>query len=179
MNLWHDIPAGDDVPNDINVFIETSHGSSNKYELDKDLGVVKLDRANYSGIPFPFNYGFIPQTLWHDGDAVDVVLLTTFPVPSGVLVPARPIGFMEMTDTGEGDAKIIAVPLEDRRWDDMQDIDDVNAHMLKEIKQFFETYKALKGKPAEVVVGEFKNRETAMSAVKEGLELYKQKFAKK
>ncbi|HEV7449042.1 MAG TPA: inorganic diphosphatase [Candidatus Paceibacterota bacterium] len=173
MNPFRDIAPGDNIPEDINVYIETPQGSSNKYELNKETGMIQLDRANYSGIPFPFNYGFVPQTLWHDGDALDVVLLTSFPIPAGILVPARPIGFMEMQDTGEGDAKIIAVPLEDRRWDDMKDISDVNRHMVKEIKQFFETYKALKSKPAEVVVGEFKNREAALSAIKEGCELYK------
>lgn len=178
MNLWHDVPLGDDAPSEINVIIETPDGSSNKYEIDKDTGLIRLDRANYSGIPFPFNYGFIPQTLWHDGDAVDVVLLTTFPIPAGILVPARPIGFMEMEDTGEGDAKIICVPLEDKWWDDVQDIKDLNQHMVKEIKNFFESYKALKGKPAQVIVGEFKNREAAHTAIKEGIDLYRLKFSK-
>src|SRR5690349_15107725 len=115
MNLWHDIPWGD--PNKINVIIETPHGSSNKYEMDKDIGLIRLDRANYSGIPFPFNYGFIPQTIWGDGDAIDVVLLTSFPIQPGIMVPARPVAMMEMNDTGEDDAKIIVVPIKDRRWD--------------------------------------------------------------
>lgn len=178
MNLWHDIPLGDNAPEKINVLIETPHGSSNKYELDKEMGLIRLDRANYSGIPFPFNYGFIPQTLWGDGDAVDVVLLTSFPIPSGVLVPARPIAFMEMNDTGEDDAKIIVVPVEDRRWDDVQDVSDLNQHMVKEIKNFFETYKNLKGKSAAVTVGEFKDKKVALEAIKKGNEEYKKKFNK-
>lgn len=178
MNLWHDIPLGSKAPEEINVIIETPHGSHNKYEVDKETGLIRLDRANYSSIPFPFNYGFMPRTYWDDSDAIDVVLLTTFPVPPGVLVPARPIGFMEMNDTGEDDAKVLAVPLEDRRWDDVQDIADLNRHMIKEIKNFFETYKNLKGKPAVVTVGEFKNREAAYAAIKEGVKLYKEKFKK-
>ena len=178
MNLWHDVPMGDKAPEKVNVIIETSHGSNNKYEVDKETGLIRLDRANYSGIPFPFNYGFIPQTYWDDSDAIDVVLLTSFPIPSGVLVPARPVAFMEMNDTGEDDAKIIAVPVEDRRWDDVQDVSDLNKHLTKEIKNFFETYKNLKGKPAVVTVGEFKNKETALAAIKKGAELYKKKFAK-
>ncbi len=178
MNLWHDVPLGDKAPEQINVIIETPDGSSNKYEIDKETGLIRLDRANYSGIPFPFNYGFVPQTYWHDGDAMDVVLLTTFSIPCGILVPARPIGFMEMNDTGEEDSKIIAVPVEDKWWDDVQDIKDLNGHMIKEIKNFFESYKALKGKPAQVIVGEFKNREAALTGIKEGVELYKQKFGK-
>lgn len=176
MNLWHDIEPG--TPEELNVIIETPDGSSNKYEIDKDTGLIRLDRANYSGIPFPFNYGFVPQTLWHDGDALDVVLLATFPIPSGILVPSRPVAIMEMNDTGEDDAKIIAVPVEDKWWEDIQDAKDLNPHLIKEIKHFFESYKALKGKPAEVKTGEFKSREEAHKAIQEGVSLYKQKFAK-
>lgn len=178
MNLLHDISSGSNVPQEINVIVETTRGSSNKYEVDKDTGLIKLDRANYSGIPFPFNYGFVPQTYWDDGDAIDVVIFTTFPVPSGILIPARPIGIMEMNDTGEDDAKIIAVPVEDKWWDDVQDLSDLNPHVIKEMKHFFETYKALKGKEAKVIVGEFKPKTEALAAITKGIELYKQKFAK-
>jgi inorganic pyrophosphatase len=178
MNLWHDIPVGKNAPEIINAIIETSDGSSNKYEIDKETGLIKLDRANYSGIPFPFNYGFIPQTYWHDGDAIDVVLLTTFSIPSGILVPARPVAIMEMNDSGEDDAKIICVPVEDKWWDDIQDAKDLNPHLIKEIKHFFETYKALKGKPAEVKTGEFKSRADAHKAIQEGVKLYQEKFKK-
>ncbi len=176
MNLWHDIDPGS--TEEINVIVETPDGSSNKYEIDKKTGMIRLDRANYSGIPFPFNYGFVPRTLWHDDDALDVVLLTTFPIPSGILVPARPVALMEMNDTGEDDAKIIAVPVEDKWWDDIQNAADLNPHLIKEIKHFFESYKALKGKPAEVKTGEFKDRSVAQTAIAEGIDLYKQKFSK-
>lgn len=174
MNLWHNIAPGS--AEELNVIIETPDGSSNKYEIDKETGLIRLDRANYSGIPFPFNYGFVPRTLWDDGDALDVVLLTTFSIPSGILVPARPVAIMEMNDTGEDDAKVICVPLEDKWWDDIQDAGDLNPHLTKEIKNFFESYKALKGKPAEVRTGEFKNKAEAVAAINKSIELYTQKF---
>jgi len=177
MNLWHDVSVGETAPQEVNTIIETSAGSSNKYEIDKETGLIRLDRANYSGIPFPFNYGFIPQTLWHDGDAIDVVLLTTFSIPSGILVPARPIALMEMNDSGEDDAKIICVPLEDKWWDDVQDVTELSAHKQKEIKNFFETYKALKGEPVKVVTGAFKPKAEVCAAITEGQKLYKEKFS--
>jgi inorganic pyrophosphatase len=148
MNLWHDIPLGDDAPNEINVIIEIPKGSNNKYEIDKKTGLIKLDRANYSSAAFPYDYGFAPQTLWEDGDALDIILLTTFPIFPGILVAARPVAVMEVVDTGESDFKIIAVPVEDKRWEDVNDLGDLNKHMLKDFQNFLETYKLLKGKPA-------------------------------
>ncbi len=176
MNLWHDIAPG--TQQEMNVIIEIPRGSNNKYEIDKETGLIKLDRANYSTAAYPFDYGFVPQTLWHDGDALDVVLLTTYPLFPGVLVTARPVAVMEMVDSGESDYKIIAVPTEDKRWDDVQDLGDINQHTIKEIQHFFETYKALKGKPAPVEVGAVKGKDAAEAAFTESLELYKQKFVK-
>ena len=86
MNLWHDIPLGDNAPEEINVIIEIPKGSNNKYEIDKKTGLIKLDRANYSSAAFPYDYGFAPQTLWEDGDALDVIVLTTYPLQTGILV---------------------------------------------------------------------------------------------
>lgn len=177
MNLWHDIPLGSKAPEEINVIIETPKGSSNKYEIDKETGLIKLDRANYNGVPFPIEYGFIPRTYWEDGDAIDVILFSSFPVPTGVLVNARPVALMEMTDTGESDWKILAVPLKDKRWDDVGDLADLNQHILKEVKHFFETYKALKG--AKVVVHGYKNRKEALETIKKGIKLYQEKFGRK
>src|SRR6185436_16512750 len=112
MNLWHDIPLGDDAPNEINVIIEIPKGSPNKYEIDKETGLIKLDRANYSAAPYPVDYGFAPQTLWDDGDALDVIVLSTFPLAPGILVNARPVAIMEMIDGGDSDYKVIAVPVD-------------------------------------------------------------------
>ncbi len=178
MNLWHDIPLGDDAPNEINVIVEIPKGSNNKYEIDKATGLIKLDRANYSSAPFPYDYGFVPQTLWEDGDALDVILLTTFPLQTGILVNARPVAVMEMIDSGESDYKIIAVPTEDKRWDDVQDLADINKHTIKEFQHFLETYKALKGKPAPVEIKGIMGKAEALAAVEKSVELYKQKFGK-
>jgi len=170
MNLLHDIPAGS--AEEMNVIIEVSKGSSNKYEIDKETGIIKLDRANYSSAAFPTEYGFVPQTLWDDGDALDVVLLATFPIPSGVLVKARPVALMEMIDTGENDFKLIAVPVKDKRWEDVQDLADLNRHTLKEIQHFFETYKQLKGGEAVVTIEGFKGKAEAIAAFERSRELY-------
>ncbi|MFZ2556038.1 MAG: inorganic diphosphatase [Minisyncoccia bacterium] len=178
MNLWHDIPLGEDAPNEINVIIEVPKGSPNKYEIDKETGLIKLDRANYSAATFPSEYGFAPQTLWEDGDALDVVVLATFPIPTGILVKVRPVAIMEMIDTGESDYKVIAVPVDDKRWEDVHDLADINKHTLKEVQHFFETYKALKGKPALVEVKGFKGKREALEAVTKSVELYKAKFGK-
>lgn len=170
MNLLHDIPAG--TKDAINVLVEIPCGSSNKYELDKETGLIKLDRANYGPTPYPSNYGFIPQTHWDDGDAMDVLLFSTFPIHPGILVTARPVGLMKMTDDGESDDKIIAVPADDRRWEDVKDISDLNKHTLKEIKLFFETIKLLKGKPVEVTVHDFLDVQSAHEAFEKACKLY-------
>jgi inorganic pyrophosphatase len=138
------------------------------------MGLIKFDRANYSSAPFPVEYGFAPQTLWEDGDALDVMVIATFPIPSGILVPVRPVALMEMIDTGESDFKILAVPVKDKRWDDVKDLSDLNKHNLKEYKHFFETYKQLKGD--EVVVSGFKDKKAAIEAIKTSIELYNKKF---
>lgn len=178
MNLWHDVPLGENVPEEFNVIIEIPRGSANKYEIDKETGLIKLDRANYSTAPYPVDYGFAPQTLWEDGDALDVMVLTTFPLHPGILVTVRPVAVMEMIDSGESDYKVIAVPTEDKRWDDVQDLADLNKHNLKEYQHFFETYKALKGKPAPVEIKSIKGKAEAIEAVKKSIVLYKEKFNK-
>jgi inorganic pyrophosphatase len=178
MNLWHDVPLGENVPEEINVIIEIPKGSHNKYEIDKDTGLIKLDRANFNSAAYPFDYGFAPQTLWEDGDALDVIVLTTYPLNVGVLVSVRPVAIMEMTDTGESDNKIIAVPTEDYRWDDVTDLKDINKHNLKEFQHFFETIKQLKKKPAVVTVHGFKGKKDAETAIQKSIDLYKNKFSK-
>ena len=169
---------GDDAPNEVNVIIEIPKGSNNKYEIDKTTGLIKLDRANYSAAPFPYDYGFVPQTLWDDNDALDVIVLTTFPLQTGILVQVRPVAVMEMIDSGESDYKIIAVPTEDKRWEDVQDLGDINKHTLKEFQHFLETYKALKGKPAPVEIKSIMGKTEAIAAINKSIALYKQKFAK-
>lgn len=175
MNLWHDVPLGEKVPEEFNAIIEIPKGSYNKYEVDKKTGLIALDRANYSYAPYPFDYGFAPQTLWEDGDPLDVVVLTTFPLAPGILVKVRPVAVIDMTDSGDSDYKIIAVPVDDKRWDDIQDLPDINSHSLKEFTHFFETYKILKGKGDIVTVNGILGKTEALEAVKKSIVLYKEK----
>jgi inorganic pyrophosphatase len=175
MNLWHDIPLGEKVPLEFNAIIEIPKGSYNKYEVDKETGLIALDRANYSYAPYPFDYGFAPQTLWDDGDPLDVVVLTTFPLAPGILVKVRPVAVIDMTDSGDSDYKIITVPVGDKRWDDTQDLPDINKHSLKEFTHFFETYKILKGKGDIVMVNKVLGKAEAIEAIKKSMDLYKQK----
>ena len=178
MNLWHDVSRGN-TPNELYVIIEIPKNSPNKYEIDKETGLIALDRVNYSAAPYPFDYGYVPQTLWDDNDALDVVLLTTYPLHPGILVRSRPVALMEMIDSGESDYKIIAVPINDKRWDDTQDLTDVNSHTLKEIAHFFETYKELKkGEKDAVQVQGFKGKKEALEAIEKSITLYKEKFGK-
>jgi inorganic pyrophosphatase len=170
MNLLHDIDPG--TKEEMNVIIEIPKDSHNKYEIDKKTGIIKLDRANYSSAAYPFDYGFVPQTLWDDGDALDVVMLTTYPLNVGVLVTARPVAIINMIDGGEADDKIVAVPMDDRRWEEVKDLEDINPHTMKEFVHFFETYKILKGKPAEVTIVGVKGRAEAEAAFERGRKMY-------
>jgi len=170
MNMLHDIDPG--TPEKINVIIEIPKGSKNKYEIDKKTGLIALDRVSHTAQDFPFDYGFIPQTLWSDGDPVDVVLLTTYPLFPGVLVRARPVAAMGMLDSGEEDDKIIAVPVDDPRWDDVKDLKDLNAHTLREIEHFYSTYKKLQNK--EVITKDFAGKAKAEEIVKMGIKMYKE-----
>ncbi len=178
MNLWHEISRGEKIPKLINVIIEIPAGSNNKYEIDKKTGLISLDRANYSSAAYPFDYGFVPQTLWEDNDPLDVVVLATFPLHPGILVEVRPVAVIEMIDDGESDYKVVGVPAEDRRWDDTQDLKDLNGHKIKEISHFFKTYKQLKkdGEEVKVEIKGIKGKKDAFEAVKKGIKLYDSKF---
>jgi inorganic pyrophosphatase len=178
MNLWHDIPRGSNIPEEINVIVEIPKGSNNKYEIDKETGLIALDRANYSSAPYPFDYAFMPQTLWDDGDALDVVILSTYPLMTGTLVHVRPVAVLEMVDSGESDYKIIGVPVNDKRWEGVNDLPDINPHTLKEISHFFETYKVLKGKGDIVEAKTYKGRKEAFEAINKAIKLYSKKFGK-
>jgi len=178
MNLWHEVPLGDKAPELINAIIEIPKGSYNKYEIDKDTGLIALDRANYTAAPYPFDYGFVPQTYWEDNDPLDVIVLTTFPLNPGILVPVRPIACLDMIDDGDSDMKVIAVPADDKRWEDIKELEDLNKHNLKEYEHFFQTYKTLKGKPAPVETKGYMGRKETLEVVNKAVKLYQDKFAK-
>lgn len=148
MNLWHEVDPG--TAESLNVVIEIPKGSANKYEIDKETGLIALDRALESAQHYPFDYGFVPKTLWDDGDALDVVVLTTHALYPGVIARIRPVGAFKMNDDGESDDKVFGVPEGDPRWDGVRKIEDVNPHTIKEIKHFFETYKMVKGKKVTI-----------------------------
>ena len=171
MNLLHDIEPG--TADKINVIIEINKGSKNKYEIDKETGIIALDRVNYTTQDVPFDYGFIPQTLWDDGDAVDVILLTTYPLFPGLLVRVRPVAIMSMIDSGDSDDKIIAVPVDDPRFATIQDLSDINPHTVKEIEHYYSTYKKIQNK--EVTVSGFKGKKEAQDAFERGRKLYNEK----
>ena len=157
----------------INVIIEIEKGSKNKYELDKNTGLIKLDRVMYTAQSYPFDYGFIPNTLWHDGDPLDVVLLTSYSIHPGVLVEARPVAYINMIDNNESDVKVLAVPENDPRFKNLKDIEDINPHTLDEINHFFETYKMLENKKVEIPSTH--DKKETLEVIKKSIQLFKKK----
>lgn len=172
MNLWHEIDPG--TKEKMDVIIEIQKGSKNKYEVDKKTGLIALDRVMHTSQDYPFDYGFVPRSLWHDGDPLDVVVLSTYPFAPGVLVKCRPVAVVHMVDDGERDEKIIAVPVKDPRFDSVQDKDSINPHTLREIEHFFLTYKKLQNK--EVAINGIDGKAEAEAAFEESLALYKEKY---
>ncbi len=168
------LTAGDKAPEIVNVFIEIPEGSSVKYELNKDSGLIFVDRFLYTEMEFPFNYGFIPATLSGDGDPVDVMVLTTKSVVPGVVIPSKPIGLIEMEDESGIDNKVIAVPTEkiNPPFGKYNDISEIPEDVKGKIKYFLENYK--KGEPGKwVKIKEWKGREEAIEEVKKGIAAYK------
>ena len=149
MNLWSEIESGSDIPDVVTAVIEVPKGSRNKYEYDKEREAFMLDRVLYSPVVYPADYGFIPKSTYDDGDPMDILVLMEQPTFPGCLIEARPIGIMGMIDGGDKDYKILAVPEDDPRFSDVQDISDVPSHLLKEIEHFFSVYKNLEGKVVE------------------------------
>lgn len=170
MNLLHDISAGS--AKEMNVIVEIPKFSKNKYEIDKETGIIALDRVMHSAQDYPFDYGFVPQTLFDDGDALDVVLITTHPLAPGILVKARPVAIMEMIDGGDRDDKVVAVPIDDPRFDNVHDIGDLNPHFQKEMTHFFETYKKVQNK--EVSVGAWHGAKEAEEAFLKSCQMYEE-----
>lgn len=150
MSLLH-VPIGADAPSVFNTIIEIPKGSTNKYEVDKDWGVVRLDRVLYSPLFYPFDYGYIPQTHYLDGDPLDVLVLLLHPTFPGCVVEAKAIGVLEMRDEKGPDEKILCVATKDPRYSNRKSINDLNEHTLREIIHFFEVYKQLEEKDVEVI----------------------------
>ena len=150
MNIWHDINPERIKKEKFEALIEIPKGSKSKYELDKETGMLRLDRVLYTSTVYPANYGFIPRTLADDGDPLDVLVLCTDPVYPMTLVTCVPIGVIKMTDNGELDEKIIAVPVDDPMYKNYYDIQELPAHIFDEMMHFFEVYKMLEHKVTTV-----------------------------
>lgn len=135
----------------VNVLIEIPAGSKNKYEFDKDLQAFALDRVLYSSVHYPYDYGFIPNTLADDGDPLDGMVLIDQPTFPGCVIAARPIGMLEMIDGGDRDEKLLCVPDKDPRFANVKSLDDIERHRLDEIAEFFRTYKNLEKKTTEIL----------------------------
>ena len=149
-NIWHDINPKRISPDDFMVVVEISKGSKNKYELDKETGLLKLDRILYTSTHYPASYGFIPRTYADDGDPLDALVLGSEPILPMTLVRCYPIGAIKMIDNGANDEKIIAIPFDDPMYNSYTDISELPSHMFDEMKHFFEVYKTLEGKTTAV-----------------------------
>jgi len=171
---WHEAPAGSNPPEFVNAIIEISIGMRTKYEVDKETGLLKLDRVLYSAVHYPANYGFIPQSLGEDMDPLDIMVICREPIRPLCLVPARVIGVMRMVDQGLADDKILAVALNDANTKHVNDISELANHYKLELKEFFESYKRLENKT--VTVPEFQGKAVAMKIVEDALAYYKTKF---
>lgn len=176
-NPWHHVSYGNSSPEVVNAIIEIPKGSKGKFELDKESGLMKLDRVLFSSVHYPANYGFIPQTYCEDHDPLDILVITSIEIPPRCLIDARVIGVMRMIDQGEADDKIIAVAENDMSVNHILDISQLPPHTTVEIKRFFEDYKRLEHK--EVVVEDFLGRASAIRIIEESIELYQKTYGKK
>src|SRR5579864_8913569 len=142
----YDIDPGSSCPEVVRMIVEIPKGSTNKYEYDAELGIFRLDRALYSPVHYPGDYGFIPGTLAADGDPLDVLALVEEPSFSGCLIEVRPIGMLNMIDRKKSDQKIVAVPNRNPRYQEVHDMDQIFTHIRREIEHFFAIYKELEGR---------------------------------
>jgi inorganic pyrophosphatase len=170
---WHCISPGDEVPGIVRSIIEIPKNSKGKYEMDKESGLLRLDRVLFSSVHYPANYGFIPQTYCDDHDPLDILVICSIDVAPMCIVEAKIIGAMEMVDGTERDDKLIAVANHDMSVNYINDISELPPHTLVELKRFFEDYKMLEHK--NVIVEQFMNRDKALEIVIEGIRLYQEK----
>ncbi len=176
MNIWHDINPDRISPEKFTAIIEISKGGKNKYELDKETGLLRLDRVLYTSTHYPANYGFIPRTYADDKDPLDVLVLCQESIIPLTLVECKPIGVLEMTDGEAYDEKIIAVPVQDPSYNCYDSILQLPQHIFNEVSNFFEVYKALEGVPTDVKA--VKGQDEAIRIIKECIDNYNDTFTK-
>jgi inorganic pyrophosphatase len=173
---WHEVSAGKSPPEFVNGIIEIPRGSRAKYEIDKESGLIKLDRVIYASMYYPLNYGFIPRTLGEDGDPLDIVVLTQVSVVPLCLIPSKVIGVMQMIDRGVADEKIIAVAEQDPSVSHLTDVNDLPGYLFSEVRHFFENYKTLENK--KVVINEFLSKEQAFNVIEASMQRYEKMAGK-
>ncbi len=176
-NIWHDISPERISPEDFIAVIEIEKGSKKKYELDKQTGMLILDRVLYTSTHYPANYGFIPRTYADDDDPLDVLVFCSEPIDPMATVRCYPIGMIMMIDNDKRDEKIIAIPFADPMFNSYRDIDDLPKHFFDEIRHFFSVYKMLEGKSTSVE--EVKHRDEAIKSIQKSIDLYNLKFGSK
>jgi len=175
MNPWHDVSLGSEFPEKFPIVVEVPKGSKNKYELDKETGLIRVDRVLFSSVQYPANYGFVPKTYCEDDDPLDVLVLGQEPVhPLSILI-AKPIGLMKMSDQGEEDDKIIAIHANDPEYAHFNSIFELPPHRMTEVKRFFEDYKALENKT--VIVENFLGPKEAKESLLKAFQYYKQEIS--
>jgi len=177
MNPWHDIDPSRITPESFFAVIEIPKGSKKKYELDKDTGLIKLDRILFTSTHYPSNYGFIPRTYADDNDPLDVLVLCSETLDPLTIVECYPIGVVKMVDNQEVDEKIIAIPFRDPVYSGYRDVSTLPQHILTEISHFFEVYKALEH--SETSVKMIVDREKALEIIAESLKMYEKVFPQK
>ena len=175
-NIWHSISPKRITPEDFIAVIEIKKGSKKKYELDKETGLLMLDRILYTSTHYPANYGFIPRTYGDDGDPLDVVVISSESIDPMTLVRCYPIGVITMKDSGKFDEKIISIPVNDPNYNNYKDITELPKHLFDEMRHFFSVYKSLEGK--ETVVDEVQNREKAIEIIKNSIDNYVVEFCR-
>jgi inorganic pyrophosphatase len=173
MNIWHDISPERIRPDDYFGVIEISKGSKTKYEIDKETGMLMVDRVLYTSTHYPANYGFIPRTWADDDDPLDILVLCSEALIPMTLVRCYPIGVIKMIDNGRLDEKIISIPYGDPTYSGIHDISGLPGHIFSEMKHFFSVYKALEHK--ETVVDDVDGREEAVRIVAEAIIRYNEK----
>ena len=171
MHCWHDVKPARITPDNFLSLIEISKGSKNKYELDKETGHLILDRVLFTSTHYPQNYGFIPRTYARDYDPLDVLVLCSESIIPMSFVECKPIGVLIMKDNGLYDEKIIAVPLHDPFYSEFENITEIPAHIMEEIKHFFAVYKSLEGK--DTAIDEVKDVEVAKEIIADCIKAYK------
>ena len=170
-NPWHDVSVGENVPETVNAIIEIPKNTRAKYELDKETGLLKLDRVLYASMYYPANYGFIPRTYCDDEDPLDILVLSQITIQPLCLVEAKVIGAMRMVDGDEKDDKIIAVASHDMSVNHIDDVAELPEHFFRELRNFFEDYKKLENK--EVIVEKFQRKDVALEIINQAILDYK------